>query len=166
MTKIKAAAFTGLAGILVGLPVGYLGCQPTSPPSLPALAEAASGGGYRVVPAARAGHVNDGFYALPPDDRRGWEELAALPRGSPGWRGAILVAPVRPGVEPAGLPVYVGRAYRLYGEPNAVRAFADAAGVPCRRRGVGPAGRQPAPVMRARNRPPCASPCHRSRPGR
>jgi hypothetical protein len=130
MTRFKTAARAGLAGVLVGTPLWYLGCQPAAPPSLPALAEAATRGGYRVVPAARAGHVTDGFYALPPDDRRGWEALAALPRGGPGLEGAVIVVPVRPGVEPAGHSVYAGQAYLLYGEPAAVRAFADAAGVP------------------------------------
>jgi hypothetical protein len=52
---------------------------PQAPADLPGLAEAARAGGWRVVPVALSnGLPESGYFAMPPGDRRQWEDVAGL----------------------------------------------------------------------------------------
>jgi hypothetical protein len=129
--KVLAACAAAALIVCAGFGLWSVSATPTAPADLPALADAATAAGWRVVPVSTSnGRVEGGFFAVPADDPRGWEELSQLRVGEGGWRGVVSCLPMWGFAEPVGdLPVYTCRAYMLYGKPDDVRAFAARCGI-------------------------------------
>jgi len=127
LSLTSAALFAAaLAGALRGLHAG-------TPADLPELARRAEVAGWRVVAvSASTADPRGGFYAVPPGDPRGWEDVSRLRpggAGGPPWAGAVLCLP---GTDAQLLcpPAYSSPGYILYGEGGDVLTFAEECGLP------------------------------------
>jgi hypothetical protein len=111
------------AAALAGLTLG--GTRERVPRCVVELAGRAESSGWRVVATGQPG-LRDGFYALPPGDDRGREQMAGLSRWLPGWGQAVVVTPCGNGFQPSEPFVWAGPGWQIHGEPEGVRAFIEA----------------------------------------
>src|SRR5262245_19422797 len=120
----RALLLTSCVLVAAALGVALRGFRPGDPADLPALPERAEAAGWRVVPVSAGQGARGGFYALPPGDARGLDEMSTLPLLDRRWGGAIFCCGAIKDMPPEIQPTYRGDDYEIYGEVSSVRDFA------------------------------------------